>query len=83
MVPVGAQSINLVSELEQESRSNQVGVVLDAAVNLVVVELEGKRLVHCKKRGGNFHLTGGKITLYTISTMVDSRVFKFYTNLSV
>ena len=45
MVPVGAQSINLVSELEQESRSNQVGVVLDAAVNLVVVELEGKRLV--------------------------------------
>ena len=29
------------------------------------------------------HLTGGKITLYTISTMVDSRVFEFYTNLSV
>ena len=36
-----------------------------------------------KKRGGNFHLTGGNFTLYTISTMVDSRVFELYTNLSV
>ena len=42
IVPVGAQSINLVSELEQDSWSNQVVVELDAAVNLV--ELEEKVL---------------------------------------
>ena len=41
-------------------------------------EVMGKDM-HCKKRGGNFHLTGGKITLslYTITTMVDLRVVKF------
>jgi hypothetical protein len=46
MVPVGAQSINLVSELEQDSWSNQIRVKLDAAANLVLVlKLEEKRLV--------------------------------------
>ena len=38
IVPVGAQSINLVSELEQDSWSNQIEVELDAAVNVVGLE---------------------------------------------